>query len=70
MVPELTPVRGIQPAGDVSHEPGGRLTAIPAVTFATLKRSATNFAAWLNSVFFWRPAIDIYYVHICVFTGK
>ena len=24
-VPELIPVRGSQPAGDVSHEPGGRL---------------------------------------------
>jgi len=48
-VPELTPVLGSQPAGDVSHKPGGRLpllSARPAVTVATLKRSATNFAAW------------------------
>ena len=42
-------VPGSQPAGDVSHEPGGRLlllSARPAVTLATLKRAATNFAAW------------------------
>ena len=48
-VPELIPVLGIQPAGDVSHEPGGRLpllSARPAVTSATLKRAATSFAAW------------------------
>jgi len=33
--------------GDVSHEPGGRLpllSARPAVTLATLKSAATNFA--------------------------
>jgi len=38
-----------QPAGDVSHKPGSRLpllSAEPAVTLATLKRAATNFAAW------------------------
>jgi len=48
-VPELIPALGSQPAGDVSHEPGGRLPSLstrPAVTFATLKRAATNFAAW------------------------
>jgi len=48
-VPELIPVLGNQPAGDVSHKPGGRLpllSARPAVTLATLKRAATNFAAW------------------------
>jgi len=49
-VPELIPVLGSQPAGDVSHKPGGRLPltvlfARPAVTAATLKRAATNFAA-------------------------
>jgi len=46
---ELIPVLGSQPAGDVSHKPGGRLpllSARPAVTLATLKRAATNFAAW------------------------
>jgi len=45
---ELIPVLGSQPAGDVSHKPGGRLplhSARPAVTLATLKRAATNFAA-------------------------
>jgi len=31
-VPELIPVLGSQPAGDVSHKPGGK--------------AATNFAAW------------------------
>jgi len=47
-VPELIPVLGSQPAGDVSHKPDGRLpllSARPAVTPATLKRAATNFAA-------------------------
>jgi len=48
-VPELIPVLGSQPAGDVSHKPGGKLpllSARPAVTPATLTRVATNFAAW------------------------
>ena len=48
-VPELIPVLGSQPAGDVSHKPGGRLPLLSArseVTPATLKRAATNFAAW------------------------
>ena len=48
-VPELIPVLGSQPAGDVSHKLGGRLpllSARPAVTPVTLKRAATNFAAW------------------------
>jgi len=48
-VPELISVLGSQPAGDVSHKPGSRLpllSARPAVTLATLKRAATNFAAW------------------------
>jgi len=48
-VPELMPVLGIRPAGDVSHKPRGRLpllSARPAVILATLKRVATNFAAW------------------------
>ena len=47
--PELIPVLGSQPAGDVSHKPGGRLpllSARPAVTPTTLKRAATSFAAW------------------------
>jgi len=48
-VPELIPVLGSQPAGGVSHKPGGRLpllSARPAVTPANLKMAATNFAAW------------------------
>jgi len=48
-VTELIPVLGSQPAGDVSHKPGGRLpllSATHAFTLATLKRAATNFAAW------------------------
>jgi len=46
-VPELIPVLGSQPAGVVSHKPGGKLpllSARPAVTPATLKRTATSFA--------------------------
>ena len=48
-VPQLIPVLGSQHAGDVSHKPGGGLPLIsarPAVTLATIKRAATNFAAW------------------------
>ena len=48
-VPELIPILGSQPAGDVSHEPNGRLPLLyarSAVTLTTLKRAATNFAAW------------------------
>ena len=48
-VPELIPVLCSQPAGDLSHIPGGRLplfSARPTVTLATLKMAATNFAAW------------------------
>jgi len=48
-VPELILVLGSQPAGDVSHKPGGRLPLLstrPAITPATFKRAATSFAAW------------------------
>ena len=48
-VPELIPVLGSQPAGDVSYKPGGRLPLLstrPAVTPTTFQRTATNFAAW------------------------
>jgi len=47
--PELIPVLGSQPAGDVSHKPGGRLpllSARPAITPATLKSAAIDFTAW------------------------
>ena len=48
-VPELIPVLGSQPAVDVSQKPGGRLPLLSArlaVNPATIKRAATNFAAW------------------------
>ena len=48
-VPELIPVLGSQPAGDVNRKPDGRLPLLsvrPAVTPATLKRADINFAAW------------------------
>ena len=48
-VSALIPALGSQPAGDVSHQPDGRLpllSARPAVSPATLKRAASNFAAW------------------------
>jgi len=48
-VPEVIPVLGSQPAGDVSHKPSSRLpllSARPAVTPAILKRAANDFAAW------------------------
>jgi len=48
-VPEQIPLIGSQPAGDVSHKPGSRLPLLSArlaVTLATLKTAATNFAAW------------------------
>jgi len=50
-LPELIPVHCSQPAGDVSHNTGGRLPLLsfrPAVTPATFKRAATNFAAWFT----------------------
>jgi len=48
-VPELIPVLGSQPAGDVCHKSDGMLPLLsdrPAVTPAILKKAATNFAAW------------------------
>ena len=44
-VPELIPVLGSQPAGDVSNKPGGRLPLLSDRP-ATLKGAATSFAAW------------------------
>jgi len=49
-VPGLIPVlcSHSQPAGDVSHKPGGRLPLLfarPAVTRTTLKKAVTSFAA-------------------------
>ena len=50
-VPEMIPVLGSQPAGDVSHKPGGRLPLLSTrhalcSYLTTLKRAATSFAAW------------------------
>ena len=48
-VPELILVLGSQPAGDMSHKPGGRLPLLstrPTVTLAILRRPSTSFAAW------------------------
>jgi len=48
-VPELIAILGSQPAGDVSHKPGGRLSQLsvrPVVTFATVKKGDSNFAVW------------------------
>ena len=51
-VPELIPVLGCQPAGDVNHKPGGRLPLLSArlaVTRATLKSAATmQFCCLVN----------------------
>ena len=50
-VPELIPVLGSQPAGDMSHKPGGRLpllSARPAVTPATLKSCCYQFRCLVN----------------------
>jgi len=44
MVPELIPVLGRQPAGDVSYKPGGRLPLLSARPVVT-SFIATNFAA-------------------------
>jgi len=48
-VQQLIPVIGSQPAGDLNHKPDGRLPLLstrPVVTPATLKKAATNVAAW------------------------
>ena len=44
----VIPVLGSQPAGDVSHKPGGRLPllSVRSSVLTTLKRAATSFAAW------------------------
>ena len=40
-VPELIPVLGSQPAGDVSHKPGGRLTLLSASNVCCLVNRGT-----------------------------
>jgi len=50
-VPELIPVLGSQPAGDMNHKPDGRLpllSARPALTPATLNRAAYQFCCLVN----------------------
>jgi len=47
--PKLIPVLGSQPAYDMSHKSGGRLSLIstrPAVTRAIFQTAGANFAAW------------------------
>ena len=59
----ITERRVPEPAGDVSHKSGGRLPLLstrPAVTPATLKRAATNFAAW------WTEAQWVWTVCVCL----
>ena len=62
-VPELIPVLGSQPVGDVSHKPGGRLSLLsarPAFTPATLERAATNFAArWTEARWVWTVCLRL-----------
>ena len=50
-IPELIPILCSQPAGDVSHKPGGRLpllSAMPAVTLATVNTTVTSFRCLVN----------------------
>jgi len=52
-VPELIPVVGSQPAGDVSHKAGGRLPLLSAshtVTLTTVNRAATRGTTGVNSL--------------------
>ena len=54
-VPELIPVLGSQPAGDLSHKPGGSLpslSAMPAIILVTHKRAATIFSLHLDFMIF------------------
>ena len=75
-VPELSAVLGSQTAGDVSHKPGVRLpllSARPAVTAATLKRAATNFAVfaawWREAQWVWTVCIRLFRCHDSVATA-
>jgi len=68
-VPELILVFGSQPAGGVSHKPGGRLPLLfarPAVTPATLNRAATNFAAESSTLTTRLPSHDGYHVNTSI----
>ena len=63
MVPELIPVLGSQPAGDMSHKPGGGLpllSARPTVTIATLKSAAAIFTAgWTEARWVWTVCLRL-----------
>jgi len=60
MVPELIPVLGSQPAGDVSHKPGSRLPLHSARPTVTLKRAATSFAAgWKEARWVWTVCLRL-----------
>ena len=48
MVPELIPVLGSQPAGGVSHKPGGRLPLLSTVHRASVHQAAKLAAALLR----------------------
>jgi len=60
---QLIQVLGSQPAGGMSHKPGGRLSLLsarPAVTPATINRVATNFAArWTESQWVWTVCLRL-----------
>ena len=59
-VSELIPVFGSQPAGDVSHKPGGRLPLLSAITLAALNRAATSFAAcWTQAKRVWTVCLRL-----------
>jgi len=50
-VPELIPILGSRPAGDVNHKPDGRLLLLyarPAVIPATLKEGCYQFCCLVN----------------------
>ena len=52
-VPELIPVLGSQPAGDVSHKPGGRLQLLSARPAVTPTRVSTQPTDMVSFTFVW-----------------
>jgi len=61
-VPELIPVLGSQPAGDVSHKPDGRLpllSARPAVTLATLEGCYQFRWLWTEAWWVWTVCLRL-----------
>jgi len=64
-VPQLIPVRGSQPAGDMSHKPGGRLPLLSAsavnVTlsaFAAERRAAAPLLLGARAAGMWRASLS------------